>query len=77
MQDVLVMKADVDMAAEKVTRLKAELAKAKQDVLVMKAEVDMSAEKVAKAQGELAYAQFQEQLARGLADKGAGPEEDA
>ena len=76
-QDVLVMKADVDMAAEKVTRLKAELAKAKQDVLVMKAEVDMSAEKVAKAQGELAYAQFQEQLARGLADKGAGPEEDA
>jgi multidrug resistance efflux pump len=76
-QDVLVMKADVDMAAEKVTRLEAQLAKAKQDVLVMKADVDVAAEKVAKAQGELAYAQYKEQLARGLAEKGAGPEEEA
>jgi multidrug resistance efflux pump len=61
----------------KVKHMEAQLAKAKQDVLVMKADVDVAAEKMVKAQAELVYARYEEQLARGLADKGAGPEEEA
>jgi multidrug resistance efflux pump len=39
--------------------------------------VEAAAQKLAKAQGQLTYARYQEQLAHGLAEKGAGPEEEA
>jgi multidrug resistance efflux pump len=58
-------------------QIEAQLAKAKQDVLVMKADVDIAKERVAKARDELTYARYQQQLASGLAKKGAGPEEEA
>jgi multidrug resistance efflux pump len=61
----------------KVRQIEAQLAQAKQDVQVMKADVEIAVEKVARAKDELAFAQYQQNLARSLAEKGAGPEEEA
>ena len=61
----------------KVRQIEAQLAQAKQDVQVMKADVEIAVEKVARAKNELAFAQYQQNLARRLAEKGAGPEEEA
>jgi multidrug resistance efflux pump len=61
----------------KVRELEAELAKAKQDVEVLKADLEVSRQKVVQLQSELAYARYQQKLSKGLARRGAGPEEDA
>ena len=61
----------------KVDQLEAKLAEAKQDVLVLQADVDVSEQSLAKAKSELVFAQYQQQLAQGLAEKHAGSEEDA
>lgn len=61
----------------KVDQLEASLAKAKQDVLVLKSDVEINAEKIARLRSELVYAKYQEKLSTGLANQGAGPEEDA
>jgi multidrug resistance efflux pump len=60
----------------KVRQLEAQLAHSKQNVLVLLADVDVAAQNVAKARSDLEYAKYQQQLAQGLAAKGAGPEED-
>ena len=61
----------------KVRQIEAQFAKAKQDVLVMKADIEIAKGKMARAQTDLAFARYQQQLTRGLAEKGAGPEEEA
>ena len=61
----------------KVQQLEAQLAAAEQNVLVLKADVNVATQKIAQAQSELDYARYQQQLARGLSGKGAGPVEDA
>ena len=61
----------------KVQQLQANLAAAEQNVLVLKADVAVATQKVARAQSEFDYARYQQQLSRRLADKGAGPVEDA
>jgi multidrug resistance efflux pump len=76
-QNVLVLRADVELAAQRVSQHNARLAEARQNVLVLKADMDVAGQKVVKAQSELAYARYSEQLAQGLATKGAGPEEEA
>ncbi len=76
-QNVRVLKADVDVAQQKVSQHDAQLAAARQNVRVLKADVDVADQKVAKASSELVYARYQQQLAQSLADKGAGPEEEA
>ncbi len=57
--------------------LKAGLAAAKQDVLMYKADLEAAEQKVVRSKSELEYAKYQQQLSEGLAQKGAGPEEDA
>jgi multidrug resistance efflux pump len=61
----------------KVQQLEAQLAQAKQNVQILKADIDVAAQKLAKTQSETIYARYQQNLATGLAAKGAGPEEDA
>jgi multidrug resistance efflux pump len=60
-----------------VDQLEAQLAQAMQNVKEFKAEVDIATQKLTKARAELVYAEYQKDLASGLAEKGAGPEEDA
>jgi multidrug resistance efflux pump len=69
--------ASVVAAKYKVEQLKAGLASANQDVLMYKADLEASQQKVVKTQSDLKYATYQQQLSKGLAQKGAGPEEDA
>jgi multidrug resistance efflux pump len=64
-------------AKYKVEQLKAGLAAAKQDVLMYKADLEGAEQKVVRSKSDLEYAKFQQQLSQGLAQKGAGPEEDA
>src|SRR5271170_5827093 len=64
-------------AKYKVDQLKAGLASAQQDVRMYKADLDASEQKITRAKSELEYAKYQQQLSAGLAQKGAGPEEDA
>jgi multidrug resistance efflux pump len=61
----------------KVKQLEAQLAKAKQDVLVLKSDTQISAQKIVKLNADLEYAKYQQKLTTGLAQQGAGPEEDA
>src|SRR5271167_2462798 len=61
----------------KVEQLKAGLAAANQDVLMYKADLEAAEQKVVRTKSELEYAKYQKQLSQGLAEKGAGPEEDA
>ena len=53
------------------------VAQAKQNVRVLKADLEVAAQKVAKTRSELEYAKYQQKLTQGLAEKGAGPQEDA
>ena len=76
-QNVRVLEADVQVAMQKVAQTDARLAEAQQNVLVLKADVDVTTQKVAKTESELVYARYSQQLAQGLATKGAGPEEEA
>src|SRR5262245_4352083 len=61
----------------KVDHLEASLAKAKQDVLVLKADTQVNAQKIVKLKADLDYAKYQLKLSSELAQRGAGPEEDA
>jgi multidrug resistance efflux pump len=61
----------------KVEQLKAGLAAANQDVRMYKSDLDAAEQKVTRSKSELEYARYQQQLSQGLAQKGAGPEEDA
>src|SRR5208283_1450065 len=69
--------ANATSAKYKVEQLQAGLAAANQDVRMYKADLDASEQKVVRAKSELEYAKYQQQLSLGLAQKGAGPEEDA
>jgi multidrug resistance efflux pump len=69
--------ANAVSAKYKVEQLKAGVAAANQDVRIYKADLDASEQKITRAKSELAYATYQQQLSKGLAQKGAGPEEDA
>src|SRR5271167_1789378 len=64
-------------AKYKVEQLNAGLASANQDVRMYKADLDAAEQKVARTKSELEYAKYQQQLSQGLAEKGAGPDEDA
>ena len=64
-------------AKYKVQQLKAGLAAANQDVSMYKADLEAAEQKVVKTKSELEYARYQQKLSQGLAQKGAGPEEDA
>jgi len=68
---------DRSVYASKVTQLEAQLAQAKQGVHIMKADIQVASEKVTKLKSELDYARYQEKLSSELANKGAGPQEDA
>jgi len=68
---------DRSVYASKVQQFEAQLAQAKQNVLIMKMDIQVAAEKIAKLKSELDYARYQEKLSSELANKGAGPEEDA
>ena len=61
----------------RVRQLEAELARAMQDVKILKTDQNINAQKVVKGQSELEYAQYQQKLSAGLAQKGAGPQEEA
>ena len=61
----------------KVRQLEAQLAQANQNVQVMKADTEAAAAKVVRLQSELEYATYQQKLSADLAERGAGPEEDA
>jgi len=61
----------------KVEQLNAGLAAAHQDVRMYKSDLEAAEQKVARSKSELEYAKYQQQLSQGLAQKGAGPEEDA
>lgn len=61
----------------KVDQLQAQLAQAIQNVKEMKAEVEIATQKLAKAKNEFNYSTYQKNLTTNLAEKGAGPEEDA
>jgi multidrug resistance efflux pump len=69
--------ASAESAKYKVEQLKAGLASANQDVRMYKADLDASEQKVIRTKSDLEYAKYQQQLSKGLAQKGAGPEEDA
>src|SRR5271168_2929024 len=69
--------ASAESAKYKVVQLKAGLAAANQDVAMYKADLEAAEQKVVRTKSELAYAKYQQQLSQGLAQKGAGPEEDA
>src|SRR5277367_4121262 len=70
-------RASAESAKYKVEQLKAGVASADQDVRMYKADLDASEQKVVRTKSELEYAKYQQQLSQGLAQKGAGPEEDA
>jgi multidrug resistance efflux pump len=76
-QNVRVLKADMEVAGQKVSQQDARVAEAQQNVRVLKADVEVAAQKVVKTESELVYARYSQQLAQGLASKGAGPEEEA
>lgn len=61
----------------KVDQLKAGVAAADQDVRMYKADLEAAEQKVVRTRSELEYAKYQQQTSYGLAQKGAGPEEDA
>jgi multidrug resistance efflux pump len=61
----------------KVEQFRAGLAGANQDVRMYKADLDAAEQKVIRSKSELEYAKYQQQLSQGLAEKGAGPDEDA
>jgi multidrug resistance efflux pump len=61
----------------KVKQLQAELAAAERDVGIYKTDLDAALQKVVRTKSELDYAKYQQKLAEGLAQKGAGPEEEA
>ena len=61
----------------KVEQLQAGVAAADQDVRMFKADLEAAEQKVVRARSELEYAKYQQQTSHGLAQKGAGPEEDA
>jgi multidrug resistance efflux pump len=61
----------------KVDQLKAGLAAANQDVRMYKTDLDASEQKIVRLKSDLEYAKYQQQLSQSLAQKGAGPEEDA
>ncbi|MGC1452319.1 MAG: biotin/lipoyl-binding protein [Candidatus Sulfotelmatobacter sp.] len=61
----------------KVEQLKAGLAGANQEVRMYKTDLDAAEQKIIRTKSELEYAKYQQQLSEGLAQKGAGPEEDA
>ncbi len=69
--------ASAQSAKYKVEQLKAGLAAANQDVLTYKADLDAAEQKVSRARSDLEYTKYQQILSKGLAQKGAGPEEDA
>jgi multidrug resistance efflux pump len=69
--------ANAVSAKYKVEQLKAGVASANQDVRMYKVDLDASEQKVIRTKSDLAYAKYQQQLSAGLAQKGAGPEEDA
>lgn len=69
--------ASAEAAKYKVEQLKAGLASANQDVRMYQADLTAAQQKVARSKSELEYAKYQQQLSQGLAQKGAGPEEDA
>ena len=69
--------ANAVSAKFKVEQLKAGVASANQDVRMYKADLDASEQKTIRAKSDLEYAKYQQQLSAGLAQKGAGPEEDA
>ena len=69
--------ANASISRYKITQLQAELVAAKQDVRMYKADADAAAQKVDRSKSELDYATYQRQLSLRLAQKGAGPEEDA
>src|SRR5271166_2551568 len=69
--------ANAESAKYKVEQLKAGLAAANQDVRMYKADLAAAEQKVIRSKSELEYAKYQQQLSQGLAQKGAGPEEDA
>ena len=68
---------DRSVYAAKVKQLEAQLAQATQGVLIMKANIQVASEKITKLKSELDYARYQEKLSSELANKGAGPQEDA
>ncbi|MGC2613318.1 MAG: biotin/lipoyl-binding protein [Terracidiphilus sp.] len=61
----------------KVDQLNAGLAGANQEVLMYKSDLEAAEQKVARTKSELEYASYQQQLSQGLAQNGAGTEEDA
>ena len=61
----------------KVNQLQAQLAQATQNVKELKAEVEIATQKLAQAKSEFVYAKYQKNLTSGLAEKGAGSQEDA
>ena len=61
----------------KVDQLKAGLAGANQDVLMYKADLEGAKQKVVRTKSNLEYTKYQQQMSEGLAQQGAGPEEDA
>ncbi|HME31359.1 MAG TPA: biotin/lipoyl-binding protein [Terriglobales bacterium] len=69
--------AGAESAKYKVEQLKAGLAAANQDVRMYKADLAGAEQKVVRSKSELEYAKYQQHLSQGLAQKGAGPEEDA
>jgi multidrug resistance efflux pump len=69
--------ASVVASTYKVEQLKTSVASANQDVRMDKADLDASEQKIVRAKSDLDYAKYQQQLSEGLAQKGAGPEEDA
>lgn len=60
-----------------VDQLEAELAAARQNVLILENDLKIYDDKILKLQSQLEYAQYQKQLSVRLANKGAGPKEDA
>src|SRR5277367_7064363 len=64
-------------AKYKIAQAHSQVAAADQDVRMYKADLDSAEQKIVRTKSELAYAKYQQQLSQGLAQKGAGPEEDA
>lgn len=69
--------AKVGVSKYKVKQLQAQRAAADQDVLILKTDLEAAEQRVIKSKSELEYAKYEQKLSAGLAQKGAGPEEDA
>jgi multidrug resistance efflux pump len=69
--------AKVGVSKYKVKQLQAQRAAANQDVLILKTDLEAAEQRVIKSKSELEYAKYEQKLSLGLAQKGAGPEEDA